>query len=452
MKKKNLYRLMSLAMVLVMLFAIAACTNGGEGTATTAGTTVQGKTTAQKTTAQKTTAQKTTKATTVAVTTAKPFEPQTPVSETPGITEGLKAEVDKAIAGTFTADKWDGSAVNTDWYSASESAFEIDTAAKLAGFLKLVADGNDFNKKSVKITANIDLNGKDLAATTAIFRGSLNGDNHVIANYKLVISAGASGLFGKLEGSATVENIGFVNCTYEGNGKNTVGFLAGHANPEFGVGITLSNVYYSATGNSESVSGKNIGLIGNIGAMGYLVINNCEVAGSIYTGKGSAGQAVGGYIGMVTQGATICISNSINNAEINAGRFGSGFIGAVGSSAAANISIVGCVNNGKISSPGKSHGGFIGYAISMAIDTANIENCTNNGEIEAAGNVGGIIGQCDVGEVTVKNCTNTGSLSITGESGLGSIVGSSSADCKLTIEGCSNTGTADLPENGTPAA
>ncbi len=451
MKKRNFYRLMALALALVMLFAVVACTQDGDTAETgdTSATTPQATT---KATTPKRTTQATTAKATTAATTAKPVVILPPVSATPGIAEDLKAQVDKAIAGTFTADKWDGTTADTSWYADGTSTFELDSAAKLAGMMKLLGEGKNFLNKTVKLTANINLDGKDWPAITSSFRGVLDGNNHVIANYKLVITEGASGFFGSLDGDAIVQNIGFVNCTYDGNGKNSVGFLAGTVNPGDGYAVNISNVYYSATGNAESLSGKNIGLIGNINDYGNLSISNCLVEGSIYTGSGSKGQAVGGYIGMITKGATIDIVNTVCNTDISAGRFSSGFIGAVGSSAGARITITGCVNNGDMTSSGAATGGFIGYGISSSIVTADIENCTNNGKISGSKNVGGIIGQCDVGKVTVKSCTNTGMLSAANNDGLGGMVGESSGSCTLVIEGCTNTGAPELPEVGTPAA
>ena len=52
---------------------------------------------------------------------------------------------------------WNGEA-NTKWYKESESEFTIKTAEQLAGFAKLVNEGNKFNGKTVKLERNIILN------------------------------------------------------------------------------------------------------------------------------------------------------------------------------------------------------------------------------------------------------------------------------------------------------
>ena len=56
------------------------------------------------------------------------------------------------------ASKWDGSTVDTSWYTSNTSAstFTIADAADLAGFAKLVNDGTTtFEGKTVKLSKDI---------------------------------------------------------------------------------------------------------------------------------------------------------------------------------------------------------------------------------------------------------------------------------------------------------
>ena len=69
MTKKNILRVLTLVLALVMLFAVVACDKGGETEATGENTTAAATTTKAATTAKKTTVKKTTVATTPAATT-----------------------------------------------------------------------------------------------------------------------------------------------------------------------------------------------------------------------------------------------------------------------------------------------------------------------------------------------------------------------------------------------
>ncbi len=69
---RNIWRVLSLVLALVMLFAVVACTENGDADATTAGTNATTAATTTKATTKETTAAKTTQATTTAATTAAP--------------------------------------------------------------------------------------------------------------------------------------------------------------------------------------------------------------------------------------------------------------------------------------------------------------------------------------------------------------------------------------------
>ena len=91
----------------------------------------------------------------------------------------------------------------TDWYSETESSFEISTAETLAGLSLLVSEGTTFEGKTIELIANIDLDGNlwtpigpDIDNS---FMGTFNGNDHVISN--LIVNqpdedfAGLSGPF-----------------------------------------------------------------------------------------------------------------------------------------------------------------------------------------------------------------------------------------------------------------
>lgn len=68
---------------------------------------------------------------------------------------------------------------DTSWYDASLNDFEIDNAEGFAGLSVLVANGEDFENKSIRLTSNLDL-GEHLWQPIGLniensFKGELDG-------------------------------------------------------------------------------------------------------------------------------------------------------------------------------------------------------------------------------------------------------------------------------------
>ena len=83
------------------------------------------------------------------------------------------------------ADTWDGKAVDTDWYDASEDSFTLTSAAQLAGLAKLVNGGTNFSGKTVSLDKDIDLAGHEwtpIGKSGSTFQGTFDGQNHTISN------------------------------------------------------------------------------------------------------------------------------------------------------------------------------------------------------------------------------------------------------------------------------
>ena len=95
-------------------------------------------------------------------------------------------------------DHWDGT-VDTSWYNDTDTEFVLTTAEQLAGFGKLVDEGNTFDGKTVKLGQNICIgcetgecatkeNGEKLSFNPigygydVVFKGTFDGQNNTIAN------------------------------------------------------------------------------------------------------------------------------------------------------------------------------------------------------------------------------------------------------------------------------
>lgn len=115
------------------------------------------------------------------------------------IGDGSSAElyVSKAL------DTWDGSSVDTSWYSDEADEFTIYTAAELAGLSKLVSSGKTFVGKTVTLASDIDLNnhpwipiGRD---NDKYFGGTFCGKGSIVKNVTITTDKSIGdgvGLFG----------------------------------------------------------------------------------------------------------------------------------------------------------------------------------------------------------------------------------------------------------------
>lgn len=127
---------------------------------------------------------------------------------------------------------WDGSA-NTDWYNDTDTEFVISSAAELQGLSELVAAGNNFYGKTIKLGADIDLTTayelyelKPIGNSTNNFSGTFDGQNHTISNLKITSNPRQSyvGLFG-FTTNGEIKNLVIENA--EVKGRLGVGVLAG---------------------------------------------------------------------------------------------------------------------------------------------------------------------------------------------------------------------------------
>ncbi len=132
-----------------------------------------------------------------------------------------KGEDNKNVADWFggvlaehSVDEWDGTA-DTSWYNDTDTEFVIKSAEQLAGFAKLVDEGNNFAGKTIKLSKNVNLEGTLFdpigdAGKDMMFSGTFDGQNHTISGltqrgWDQNIEDGL-GLFAYLD-DATIKNL-----------------------------------------------------------------------------------------------------------------------------------------------------------------------------------------------------------------------------------------------------
>ena len=285
---------------------------------------------------------------------------------------------------TAHADTWNGTASNPGApnYEESGNTVYLRNAQAFAWFIYQVnQNGVTYDGKTVYLTADVNLNGINLADSNKPlsgdyndgrrFKGTFDGQNHKISNLK--INKGNEhriALFRTTE-NATFKNLKFENVNISGTGGyNGYAVLSGyHASNN----LTFENVHII----SGSISGYNYigGLAGEVGE---------------------------------NSGRTITLMNCSNGANITGSNVRIG--GLVGSALPA-VNATNCSNTGNVTAGSTDVGGIVGW---IEDDPSTFSGCSNSGAIQGSDSVGGILGyfgkDAQDQKLTLTNNTNTGTI------------------------------------------
>jgi len=251
----------------------------------------------------------------------------------------------------FTNGKFEIYYFRGDGLSAA-TAYEIGTAAQLAGLAELVNAGNSgFNDRYYKLTADINLNvapyntgsgwtpigiekqtgfGTDYIG----FKGNFDGNSHRVSGLYINNSyLNCAALFGVIH-NGVVRNLGVVNVNIRG--WQYIGGVAGYV-----VGSSITNCYTAG----------NVGGNSNVGGVaGY--ISSSNVTNCYSTCTVSGGQSVGGIAGSVNMSSvTNCYSTGAISGVYYVGGvagFVSGIDCSVTNCVALNPSVNGTVGVGRV--------------------------------------------------------------------------------------------------------
>jgi hypothetical protein len=281
-----------------------------------------------------------------------------------------------------TGDNWIDVA-NINWYdSPYKSEFEISNAYQLAGLAKLANGGTSFSGKTIRLTDNIYLAGKQWTPI-ALFAGTFDGGGHTIAGLTINNSVAYTGLFGR--NSGTIKNVYLTELDISSSAGSYLytGGLVGY-NSETIAGCTVSgNVSYSSSISSVPHIGGVVGY--NMGE-----ITNCKSSGNVSSSSSSPpppSSPSGGY------GANTGYAGGI--AGVNDHRGGT----VANCESSANVAVDGS---------GADAGGIVGS------NGGSITNCKSSGTVSASSyaapaEAGGIAGRNYGG--TVTDCDSSGNIS-----------------------------------------
>ncbi|MGN0612466.1 MAG: Ig-like domain-containing protein [Porcipelethomonas sp.] len=313
---------------------------------------------------------------------------------------------------------WDGSA-DTFWYNDIDSEFHISTAEELAGFAKLVNDGNDFEGKTIFLENELYLN--EITDTET-------WDSSVLdINIWIPIGNNENSFDGTFDGKGN-KIFGIFTKGYDYAG------LFGYASNESTVkNITLSDGYVSGT----LIAGGIVGFTDELAK-----IDNCYNCNDIFADGTEYAYAGGitGKGGIITRSKnagnvssnTIGMLHSVWRADSCAGGISSGFCASISDccnygNIYSKCPFLNDVNSNFISMLEANSGGIAGMYYS-----GEIKNCHNTGMIKGEGRYaysGGICGQ-SIGSV-IDSCYSVGVVDFSGDDThgcLGGIIGYQPSD------------------------
>ena len=151
---------------------------------------------------------------------------------------------------------------------SKESPFEIANGEQLAHLAQYVNGGTTYNDAYFKLTANIDLGGKEwtpIGGSDKYFGGTFDGGGHTVSNFKIDSSdADYKGLFGYNKG--TIMKLGVEKA--EISGKTYVGGVCGK---NYG---TIQSCYNTGTVNGTEY-------VGGVCGYNYSTIEECYNTGTV---------------------------------------------------------------------------------------------------------------------------------------------------------------------------
>ena len=130
-----------------------------------------------------------------------------------------------------SADTWGGTISDPGTeYVASGNTVHLYSARALVWFINRIYNGNDFNGVTVYLDTDVNLDNQDFVGKSVFpysdsryFRGTFDGQNHTISNFKMTDGNHRVAMFRQTE-SATFRNVTFTNVNISSSGD-----YSGHA-------------------------------------------------------------------------------------------------------------------------------------------------------------------------------------------------------------------------------
>ena len=209
---------------------------------------------------------------------------------------------------------WDGYSYSYSWYTGgSNNVYHISTAADLAGFSRCFSMGyylyGDFKGATVILDNDIDLNGYEWTPigisngnTSTSFKGTFDGNNHVVKGMSITKHNRYIGFFGNAFQNFSVKNLKIEGKITLTSGDIRVGGIVGYAGSMVGrIENCQTNVDISISAYSGAVYCGGIIGLSEMSNMD-IISKNCYTKGKIQVQVGASNtyaSHVGGIIGYI---------------------------------------------------------------------------------------------------------------------------------------------------------
>ena len=284
--------------------------------------------------------------------------------------------------------------------------YAIYTTEELQKLATLVNSGTDTTGAIFVLGADLDLSG--VSSWTPIgndsnsFKGTFDGNGHVISNLTINSSFSYQGLFGYTASGSEIKNVGLEGGSVESSSEY-IGML---------VGLTEGNISNCYAINTDTMGCDWIG--GLIGGVLYGTITNCYTTGYV-----SGDNYVGGLIGAAGYGS---ITNCYATGTVTTNNYyAGGLVGLLNEQLVTN-----CYATGTVTTNNYYAGGLVGQAYLYC----TITNCYTTGNINGVSSVGGLVGDAEV-RIKITNCYTTGSVTVN-NGNVGGLVGEYSNDNNIS--------------------
>ena len=250
-----------------------------------------------------------------------------------------------ANADGTTVSVWNGS-VDTSWYVDGQNEFTLTTAAQLAGLSKIVNDGNSLDGVTIKLGADIDLNGRaegdaEWVLTNADYTAEGYDEANVSVNSNLVWNPIGGKYNAGIKLSCTIDGQGHtISKMFSINKSNGdasqprgAGFIGA---PHGGLGFSVKNVVFDDCLAMSTTSGEDlVGIVAGYNAYYSSAripsVENVTVKNSIVRGD----NAVGVFFGQVESSNIrncTAMNNTVYGNATNSAIYIGGFFGRISDS------------------------------------------------------------------------------------------------------------------------
>lgn len=258
---------------------------------------------------------------------------------------------------------------DTSWYNASAKEFTLTSAAQLVGFATLITKDCSFEGVTIKLGCDMIINQGSSAsikanaatahkwpvpAADAVFKGTFNGQDHVVSGVCLQATDSYSSMFGAAAGTVSFKKLSVINSYFAApaaEGKEGMAVLVSRL-----VGDDTSaifndiNLYFEMEESGKSFS-KAAGCLAVIGDSSTVSFNNITTVGNIVISGTHAGSLMA-HVNNTR--ATVKLGTCTNFANITAQRYCGGM---VGQSKSQDQKALDCVNRGTLTA--EAHKGVI---------------------------------------------------------------------------------------------